>query len=389
MLARVAFGFALTALAGAALAAPPSAGFADPGVGWRLPAADTSALVVSDRLDARGSNQSKKLLPVTPELRAQARVVPPIVGQPMVSGSGRLLVAHGVDRLSAIDAEGRTAWSVRLGTEVASGPLIVAAGRVLLLARDGRLFEVSPAGAVRERGSLPWSGIEGTALGIPTADGGALFATGARLARVGSGGTRGFHARIADPIRALFEWRGLSIALGHDGSIWTRGTSGEPEEAGSFGQPVQKAALAGDRLLALTEHELYAFELTTGRQKLLWSDAALDLHDLALVGAERLRLVGGKSALIELAADGRELSRFALPAGEVGSELGHVLTDARGQTLVRGAGSPLWSVTPQGDVSAALGTACPDALRPAPIGDGRVILACRSGLLRVVSDKAR
>jgi hypothetical protein len=389
VLARAALGLVLTALAGAALGAPRSTGSADPGVGWRLPAADASALVVSDRLDARGSNQSKTLLPVAPELRSQARVVPPIVGQPMVSSGGRLLVAHGVDRLSAIDAEGRTAWSVRLGTELASGPLLVAGGHTLLLARDGRLFEVSPAGSVRERGSLPWSAVEGTALGIPTADGGALFATGARLARVGSGGTRGFHARIADPIRALFEWRGRSLALGHDGSIWTRGTSGEPEEAGSFGQPVQKAALAGDRLLALTDHELCAFDLTTGRKKILWSDPALDLHDLALVGAERVRLVGGKSALIELAADGRELSRLALPVGEVGSELGSVLTDARGQALVRGTGSPLWSVTPQGDVAAAPGTACPDALRPAPIADGRVVLACRSGLLRVVSDRAR
>jgi hypothetical protein len=382
-------GFALSALASAATVAPASPGSSDARVGLRLPAADTTALVVSERLDARGSNQSRRRLPVSPELRSQLRVVPPIVGQPMVDGTGRLLVAHGGDRLSAIDAEGRTSWSVRLGAELASAPLLVARGHVLLLARDGRLFAVSASGSVSERGALPWSEVEGTALGIPTSDGGALFATGARFAKVGSGGTRGFQARIADPIRALFEWRGQSLALGLDGSIWARGGSGEPEEVGSFGQPVQKAVLVENRLLGLTEHELVAFDLGTGKRQVLWTDAALELHDLALVGQDRLRLVAGKASLLELGLDGRELARFALPTGEVGNELGGLVTDARGQALVRSAGAPLWSVTPQGEVAAVAGTGCPDALRPAPIADGKVILACRSGLLRVVSDRAR
>jgi hypothetical protein len=386
---KAALGMACVALTGAVWAAPAPERTTDPAVGVRLPAADVSALVVSDRLDAQGSNKSRKLLPVAPELRSQARVVPPIIGQPMVDGAGRLLVAHGMDRLSAIDGDGRAVWSVRLGTELASGPVLVAGGRSLLLARDGRLFEVSRAGGVGERGTLPWGEIEGAVVAIPTSDGGALLAAGARFARVGSGGTRGFHARIADPIRALFEWRGLSLAVGHDGSIWARGTSGEPAEVGTLGEPVQKLALTGDRLLGLGDHELIQFELDAGRRKILWADAAIDVHDLALVSAERFRLVGGRATLLDIAADGRELARFLLPTGEGVGDLSGLVTDVRGQALVLSAGSPLWSVTPQGDAVAAAGTGCPDALRPAPLADGKALLACRSGLLRVVSDRAR
>jgi hypothetical protein len=385
---KAALGIACMALSGALWAAAPERS-TDPAIGVRLPAADASALVVSDRLDAQGSNRSHQLLPVAPELRSQARVVPPIIGQPMVDGAGRLLIAHGMDRLSAIDGDGRPVWSVRLGTELASGPVLVAGGRSLLLARDGRLFEVSRSGAISERGALPWSEVEGAVIAIPTSDGGALLAAGARFARVGSVGTRGFHARIADPIRALFEWRGLSLAIGHDGSIWARGASGEPEEVGTLGEPVQKLALAGDRLLGLADHELIQFELAAGRRKILWADAALDVHDLALVSAERFRLVGGRATLLDIASDGRELARFVLPTGEGVTEIGGLITDTRGQSLVLSAGSPLWSVTPQGDASAVVGTGCPDPLRPAPLADGKVLLACRSGLLRVVSDRAR
>jgi hypothetical protein len=360
---------------------------ADPRVAFRVPRAPDRAPAVSSRLDARGTGRSSVRLPSTPLLGFHARVVPPIIGQVVADGSGRALVAHGGDRVSAVDATGHVAWSVRVGTELAAGPLLVGGRRVLALASDGRLFDISPTAGARLLETLPWNQIEGDVLHAPTADGGALLANGARLAKVGASGVLDFHARLADPVRAVFEWQGLALAIALDGSVWARATSGDPREIGSLGEPVRQALLVGDRVLGLADHGLVAFELPGRRQRVLWTDPILPLRDLAAVSDERLRLVGGRSTLVDVGGDGRELARFALPTGEGGPELTSVIVDAGGSAVVLANGAPLVAVTSQGDATLIAGTGCPDALRPTPVAEGRLIAACRSGVLRGVSDK--
>jgi hypothetical protein len=46
-------------------------------------------------------------------------------------------------------------------------------------------------------------------------------------------------------------------------------------------------------------------------------------------------------------------------------------------------------VTRDGDVLPVTGTGCPDPLRPTPVRDGAVLSGCRSGVLRLLSDKPR
>ncbi|HEY3498774.1 MAG TPA: hypothetical protein VGK73_28985, partial [Polyangiaceae bacterium] len=63
--------------------------------------------------------------------------------------------------------------------------------------------------------------------------------------------------------------------------------------------------------------------------------------------------------------------------------------DPAGTVLAAFAGAPLVLVTAQGDASGVPGSACPDPLRPTPLGPGIVAATCRSGLIRGLSDRAR
>jgi hypothetical protein len=362
---------------------------ADPRVGFREPVNVLGDLTVGDRIDAQGNNSSRARLPRSPEVSFQTRLAPPIVGQPVADGGGGFVVAHGRDRVSALDATGHTLWSARLGVELASGPIPIGGHKHLLVTRDGRLFELSRAGVVLERERLGWSGIDGSVLSAPTADGGAVVATSTRLARVAPAGARGYETKLGVSVRAVFDWRGATLAIGSDGSIWIREAAGDPRELANFGVPVAEAMLVGDRLLGLAQHELVSVDLRSRKRSVTWSDPTLELHDVATSHGGHTTLVAGRATLVELDAGGHELARVTLPSGEGGAELSSVIVDAAGALLVGANSSPLWTVTPEGDASSVPGTGCPDPLRPTPVAEGKVVAACRSGLVRGLSDRAR
>jgi hypothetical protein len=385
---RLGFAAALaTALLAHALERPARG--ADPRLGFREPTSVVDAFSVSPRLDANNANFSGISLPRAASVTFQARVAPPITGEPVADGAGGLLVAHGRDRVSALDAKGRSLWSVRLGSELASGPLPFGAGKYLLVARDGRLFELSDAGAVTERPALPWNDFDGAVLYAPTSEGGAIVANAARVARVAPSGTRGFQTKLKSLVRAVFDWRGATLAVGRDGSIWLRGTAGDTQKLGSFDAPLVQALLVGDRVLGLAEHELLSVELSTKQTSVVWAEPALELHDIASAGGRRTLLLAGRSLLIGLDESGHEVGRFPLLGGESGTEISGLVVDRSGASFALASGAALLFVSPEGDATSVAGTGCPDPVRVTPVAPNRLVAACRSGLLRWLSDKAR
>ena len=62
--------------------------------------------------------------------------------------------------------------------------------------------------------------------------------------------------------------------------------------------------------------------------------------------------------------------------------------DARGETTVSLPDSGLAMVSPNGELELVAGSACPEPLRPTPLGPHRIVLACRSGLVFAFSDRA-
>jgi hypothetical protein len=362
---------------------------ADPALGFREPTSVVEGLGVSQRVDAGGANFSRVPLPVAPSVGFQVRLAPPIVGEPTADGDGGVLVAHGRDRVSRLDAAGRSLWSARLGAELASGAIPFGAGRYLLVARDGRLFELSAAGSFTERAALSWNDVDTNVLYAPTREGGAIVANGARVARIGPGTTRGFELKLKSVVRAVFDWRGATLAVTRDGSIWARRLAGNAEKLTGFGAPVAAALLVGDRLFGLAEHELLSVQLSNLAESVVWAEPALELRDLASAAGQKTRIVAGRSTLIELDVAGHELARVALGAGESAGEIASIVIDAAGASLVASNGVPLTIITPEGDTASIAGTGCADPLRPAPVGRHRAIAACRSGLVRGLSDRAR
>jgi len=361
----------------------------DPKIALRLESAPAESAAVTARVDANGTNQTSALLPEHPSTLWQTRITPPLVGELAVDADGRLLVAHASDRLTALDSAGHAVWSVRTGAELALGPLPVAGGRSLLVTRDAHVVRVSAGGVLEGRETLPWAAFEQSPLAIPTLDGGAIVAAGSTLARIGPRGAGGYEAHLPDPIRAVFEWQGATLAVGHAGTIFARKAAGDPVRFGSFQTPVRAVALVGQRLFALGRSELLTFDLVTKERRVAFGDPAADLRDLAALAAGRLRLVATGALLVDVDASGHELGRLRLPIAESGGELASIVTDRTGRTLLGTSGSMLLLLTPQGDSRALPDSSCIDPMRPTPVRDTRFVVACRSGLLRAFSDRAR
>lgn len=361
----------------------------DPKIALRLESAPARSAVVAARVDANGTNQTSVLLPERPSTVWQTRVTPPLVGELAADAEGRLLVAHAEGRLTALDAAGHALWSLRAGTELALGPLPVAGGRSLLVTRDAQVIRVSAGGVLEGRETLPWAPSEQHPIAIPTLDGGAIVAAGSTLGRIGPRGAEGYAARLSEPIRAVFEWQGATLAVGHAGTIFARRAAGDPVRFGSFQTPVRAVALVGQRLFALGRSELLAFDLVTKERRVAFGDPAAELRDLAALAGGRLRLVAAGALLVDLDTNGHELGRMRLPLAESGGELASIVTDRTGRTLLGTTSSTLLTLSPQGDSAALPDSSCIDPMRPTPVKDGRFVVACRSGLLRAFSDRAR
>lgn len=362
----------------------------DPALPERLRTSLAGGFALADRIDPDGRNLSSVALPKAPRIAWQARVTPPLHGPPLADAGGALIVAHGRGRLSELDSAGRTRWSVRTGFEIAGGPLLLGGGLRVVIGQNGDVLGVSAAGRVAYREKLGWGEFEGTPIATPTRDGGAILATGARLTRLGPRAAVTWSTTTADSLRAVFDWRGQALAVGRNGGVLVRAAAGEPEEIANLRGPVARAALAGDKLFALVgNYRLVELDLANHTERVRFSDPTLSLAELALGAGTVPRVLSTRGTLVALDASDRELLRLGLVTEGGGGEVAALLVDPAGATLAAFAGAPLVLVTPQGEAEAVAGSACPDPLRPTPAGPGVVIAACRSGLLRALSDKAR
>jgi len=357
----------------------------DPAVGIRLETSLTRSVAAGERLNVAGTNRTSAAFPRDPHIVWQSRLAPPIIGELAADDAGRLLAAHSGDRVTALDARGRTLWSLRAGSDLATGPLPLAGGRSLAVTREPALLWISARGGVEQRDELPWSGLDANVVATATHDGGALVAVGARFVRFGPRGTRGWEARLPDPVRALFDWHAQTVAVGHAGAVFVRGAAGDPHVVASFEEPVQAVALLGDRLIGAAKRALLEVDLVTKERHVLWADGS-ELADFACLAPGRFRVATARATLVDLDA-GRELARFALAPAEDASTVESVVADRTSHTWLVTRGAPLVSITLQGDTAPLPGTACPDPLRPTPLADGIAVAACRSGLLRALSDK--
>jgi hypothetical protein len=344
---------------------------------------------VAERLDSSATNRSAVRLPKRPRIAFQVRLPGPITGGPLSDERGRCLVAHGSGRLTELDSRGHTTFSVRLGAELAGPPVLLGGELALATTRDAELVSVGRDGRIAGRLKLPFSELEGSFVATPTGDGGAIVAAGARYARVDATLGLAHAGATSAPIIAVFDWRGTTLLVEQEGRILARSPALDAVELGSFGKAVSKVARSGDQLYGLAAHELIVRDLAKRTTEQRLTDPALELRDLALGERGSTRLLGGRGVLLEIDETGREMLRLALLPDGTGAEASSLLTDPAGTVLAVLSGAPLVFVTREGDVQPVPGTGCPDPLRPTPLGDGAVLSGCRSGVLRLLSDRPR
>lgn len=377
-------------MTGFALAGKPWAEPLDPSLPHRVRAQAPLGPAVAERLDPAGTNMSGVRLPTRPKIIFQVRLSGPIVGAPLCDERGRFLIAHGAGRLTELDAQGHTTFSVRLGGEPAGPPVLIGGERALAATRDAELVGVRRDGRVEARLKLPFSELEGAFVAAPTGDGGAIIAAGSRYARVDATFSLTHAGASSAPIAAAFDWRGTTLLVEREGRILARAGALDAFELGRFGAPVGRVARAGDRLYALAgEHELLVRDLAKRTTERRLSDPTLELRDLALGDRGSVRLLGGRAVLLDVDETGREMLRLALLPDGTGAESSALVVDRAGTALAVMSGAPLVFVTREGDVIPVAGTGCPDPLRPTPLRDGAVLSGCRSGVLRLLSDTPR
>jgi hypothetical protein len=362
----------------------------DPTLPHRVTAAAPRGAAVAARLDPAGTQVSTVRLPTRPSIAFQVRLPGPIIGAPISDERGRLLVAHGSGRLTELDTLGHTTFSVRLGGEPVGPPVLLGGDLALVATRDATLVSVRRDGRVRARLKLPFSELEGSYVASPTNDGGAIIAAGARYARVDATFSLTHAGASNSPIAAVFAWRGSTLLVERDGRVLARAGALDASEVGRFGAPVAHVARAGDRLFALGgAHDLLVHDLTKRTTERRFSEPTLELRDLTLGEGGSVRLLGGRGVLLEVDEAGREMLRLGLLPDGTGAESSSLVADRSGTVLAVMSGAPLVFVTRDGDVLPVTGTGCPDPLRPTPLRDGAVLSGCRSGVLRLLSDKPR
>ena len=323
-----------------------------------------------------------------PALAWQARVLEPLLSAPVADTATTFVVAHASGLVAELDASGRTRRTVRAASNLALGPILLASRRRLVVTGDAEAVVLLPSGRIESKQKLSFRELDSSATALATSDGGALIAAGARFARIGPTGSLTARGGSREPLRSIFEWKGLGVLVERGGRVLALGHAGDLFELGNLGRAVRASELSGNRLLALVgDRELVELDLATRTQRTLWSDPPLVPRGIAALPNGELRVVAS-NLIVALDPAGREAFRITQP-GTSGESSVAILGDVRGAMLVATGGLDLRLVSETGDVIEIPGTACADPLAPTPLANGLVVASCRSGLLFGVSGKGR
>jgi len=361
-----------------------------------LLAVGTLVSASGEGLDSGNTSTTHFAIPRQPNVAFRTRLSGGI-GQPLASdAAGNLFVAHGEPRLSKLSPDGRQLWSRRLEAEAVAPPMITTGGEVAVITLGGDISLFSAIGAELGTTPLPFSDPRRHTLGLPLSTGGLAVASGNELFELSSDGQVLRQGHAKSPVISLAESGPSLLAVSDNGAIAEARASGDFEPIGSFGGPVTEGAAARDgRLYAVVDsHELAAFELKTGTTKIVANDFAVAWSGPPVVlGSGGFALVVDGGFVSVRAPNGSETLRVALLEGRTFDPLLRALRPARvigddtsALVAVRSSSDALVLV-PDGHAVRLEDTACLDPFRPTPTRRG-LALACRSGQLFIVSDKA-
>jgi hypothetical protein len=269
----------------------------------------------------------------------------------------------------------------------------------VVLTTGGELFGFDRAGRERFSVALPLVATGRVAQPLPENDGGLVLAAGRNVIRLDRSGVVRASARLDADVATLLRRRSETLIVTERGEIFGWQPPAEPTELGSFAARVDGAALDGDRLSAVVDQKkLVELNLASGT-KLQRADVPTGLSGPpALLPGGATRVVTQDGMLLAHDAKGDETLRVALEPpsliGDAGATVVSasnasppLIVDAKGRVGFVRPGLDAGTVDSAGNVRAAAGAACIDPVGVAPAGSGRMVLACRSGVVFLIGDK--
>lgn|GEM_PF-3746945 len=338
-------------------------------------------------VDAKRSRRAATSLGPTPHVERRLRVAYGVGRGLVTREDGGFLVLHPSARASRFDAQGKLLYSLKLGAEAASAPVVTSGGRTAFVAA-GELLLVDDQGRLRSH--TPLGDADFTARSIlASRDGGVVVASNGWLVKLSAFGDVVWRRASPETPLELLETEAGLWCVTAPGSVYRADGAGRLNKIGELGATTHAitTAPAGSILLARTgNHRLVSFDFAERRLRASVEDATLDLDGPVLWGKDQLaQAFTNDGLLVRYRADGSEAQRVPFDPGARKAP-GHddTLLLEDGRLLIARAGADIAIVGVNGEVSTIVGSACPDPVGLFAANRRAVLLACRSGnMLRV------
>ena len=372
----------------------------DPTVPQRWVVGAPKGAAPMNRLDPERTGRAGDALPRAPRVAWRARIQGGIAHPVAVDESGAVIVSSSIATLSQVSADGKPAWTARTGSSPAvTSPVLLSDGTRTVLTQNGELLGFDRSGKPRFSVPLPVGPASVVADPLPQADGGLVIASGRNVMRLDRAGGLIARTRMDSSVRSLVQDGTRTLLVGERGDVHEWRPPAEPSRVGSFGGAVSDALRAGANLLSIVDgKKLVELELKSGtrRERAEIPNGSSSSPTLLANGSTRLVTLDGM--LLGHDANGEETARVALEppsligdagvplSASIGPASPPPIADRAGRIGFVRPGLDAGVVDKSGAIAAADGAACLDPVGVAPAGRGRMVLACRSGVLFLLSD---
>jgi hypothetical protein len=345
------------------------------------------------RLDAARSGRSRVPFPRDPVVLFRVRLPAPLAAPLVVDAHGKLVVATTDGRITELDDEGRLEWSTLLDGAVSQSPVLTVDGTRVAVTDGGQVVGLGPDGHERYRARV---GGGGRSAALATDDDAVIVASATRLARFGPFGELQATIETGEPVVSLVGAATPTYAATESGDVfeWTRST-GLRQVADLEGHPASDLVQLGrwSLLAVVRDVGLVEVDLRDGTRVVRANpapDAFLGAPIMTPSGELRATTAAG---FVLGYQGGRETLRLSLGRGTATGTGASVsgagpLVDPTGVMGFATADGLAGVVLPSNEVHAVRVEGCGAPLGVAVAGPSRLAVACASGEVVVLAERA-
>jgi outer membrane protein assembly factor BamB len=315
-----------------------------------------------------------------------------------VLGSGQAQVVTRAGYLETLSAAGALLWKIPLGAPAAAAPVVLSDGSTAIMTAAADVVAVSQTGTTLWRTRLPVSrGLTATLLPLP--DGTLVVSSGRQLLHLESGGGLRRRESIGHPVGNLLLFGGSIVVVTDRGEVYLWKPAGSLKLQGSLGGSLRTGpALSGTLLVAATgAGHLVNFDLDTGEMTRRWPKSPWRVAlppavspggAVSAISDDGHLLIEDTAGSLSIQVELAQAPEGASTADPAGSLQPGPIVDEHGTVAFALTGGHIGVATHLGSVRLADVRGCRTPVGLAPAGRGRIIVACGSGQLVSLRQRA-